>query len=329
MAGGLHRDSRVSTRASTSPSFREGRPADLRTTFDLSQIAVADTARRMGVQQVGSPGEEQLEREWERQRELLEFIVEGQGGRSWVCEDAGVIVGYARVCTFGEMEELTELMVHPDHQGRGIGRALLERCWPGSPSPEMGRVVVAAGAPADLSLYVDFGVMPTAGHWHLRARTAVYQESRSHERDVIEPAVHALESARAVGEWNRLEPPAIGHRRPQLHEFFSRRRTCLATVDEAAGRATALCWVGSRGDIGPAVAATPEELVPVVLAALDRVARTKEPETFGVFCATDSWWVLRRLRGLGFRVHWPSWVMASLPLPGLDRYLPTRPPQLL
>ncbi len=317
------------TASSTDLKFREGELADLRVTFELAQLAVADTARRMGVQRGAPPGEDELEQEWSRQRELLEFIVTVQGGRSWVCEDAGEIVGYGRVCRFGEMEELTELMVLPAHQGKGIGRALLERCWPGAPTPDMGRVVVAAGAPTDLSLYAGFGVMPTAGHWHLRARTADYQESRSQERDATEPAVHALEAARAVSEWNRLEPPAIGHRRPMLHEFFSRTRTCLAIMDEVTSRATALCWVGSRCDIGPAVAATPEELVPVVLAALDRVAKTQEPETFGVFCATDSWWVLRRLRGLGFRVHWPSWIMASVPLPGLDRYLPTRPPHLL
>ena len=72
-----------------------------------------------------------------------------------------------------------------------------------------------------------------------------------------------------------------------------------------------------------------QDLVPVVLAALDRVAMKQEPESFGVFCTTDSWWLLDRLRRLGFRVHWPSWVMCSVPLPGLDRYVPTRPPRLL
>jgi hypothetical protein len=48
-----------------------------------------------------------------------------------------------------------------------------------------------------------------------------------------------------------------------------------------------------------------------------------------VFCTTDSWWLLRRLRELGFRVFWPSWIMCSVPLPGLDRYLPTKPAYLL
>ena len=59
-------------------------------------------------------------------------------------------------------------------------------------------------------------------------------------------------------------------------------------MDGEGGRATALCWVSSDGDIGPAVAEGPRTLVPVVLTALDRVAKTQEPESLGVFCTTAS-----------------------------------------
>jgi hypothetical protein len=100
-------------------------------------------------------------------------------------------------------------------------------------------------------------------------------------------------------------------------------------MDGQGGEATALCWVSADGDIGPAVGEEAQDLVPVVLAALDRVATMQEPESVGVFCTTDSWWLLDRLRRLGFRVHWPGWVMSSVPLPGLDRYLATRPARLL
>jgi hypothetical protein len=219
-------------------------------------------------------------------------------------------------------------MVAPSHQGAGLGRVLLERCWPGAPTPELGRVVVATGAPSDLTLYTNFGVMPVAGHWHLRQRTGSYQEQRSQE-DVTGPGVHVLKPERAVSEWRRLEPPALGQDRQALHEFFARDRTCLASLDAATGEAQALCWVSSEGDIGPAVAAQPGDLVPVVLSALDRVAMTQEPDYLSVYASTLSWWLLRRLRSLGFVVYWPSWVMCSEPLPGLDRYMPTRPPHLL
>jgi hypothetical protein len=67
----------------------------------------------------------------------------------------------------------------------------------------------------------------------------------------------------------------------------------------------------------------------VVLAALDRVAKTQEPDALAVFSTTTSWHLLHRLRMLGFGVYWPSWIMSSVPLPGLDRYVPARPPFLL
>lgn len=315
--------------AATGYAYREGRARDLRTTFAISALAVHHTAKRMGLVDGAPPTAGQIEAEWRVQRELVEFVAAQPGGSYWICEDAGEPVGYARVCRCGEMEQLTELMVLPGHHGRGIGRALLERCFPHDPTPNLGRLVVAAGAPGDLTLYSDFGVMPVAGHWHLRASAADYAERRALELDSTDPAVHVLAGARAAAEWKALEPPAIGHRRPALHDFFARTRSCLATMDPATDSATGLCWVGPSGDVGPAVATSPPNLVPVVLAALDRVARTLEPPNFGVYCATDSWWLLRRLRKLGFKVHWPGWVMSSIPLPGLDRYLPMRPPHLL
>jgi GNAT superfamily N-acetyltransferase len=310
-------------------AFREGRARDLRETFSISAVAVHDTATRMGLLDALPPTAAQVDAEWEIQRDVLEFVAAQPGGCYWICEDEGRAIGYARVCRFGEMEQLTELMVLPDYHDRGIGRALLERCFPDPPTPDLGRLVVAAGAPGDLTLYTDFGVMPAAGHWHLRASASDYVERRTQESDGAEHDVHALEGERAIAEWKRLEPPAISHRRPQIHEFFARTRTCLATMDAETGNASALCWVGAGGDVGPAVATTPADLVPVVLGALDRVARTRDPAVFGVYCATDSWWLLRRLRRLGFRVYWPGWVMSSIPLPGLDRYMPMRPPHLL
>jgi GNAT superfamily N-acetyltransferase len=310
-------------------TFRDGSVADLETTFALSERAMHDSAVKQGVIPPGvTLSDAHISRDWARQRSIVEFIA-SQPGRYVVAENGEGPVGYARMVSFEGMEELTELMVLPDHQRRGIGRQLLDITWPGDPSPEIGRVVVATGSASDLSLYTEFGTMPVAGHWHMRQRAEVYLKHRAQESDTTDPGVHVLKADRAVTEWKRLEPSAIAHGRASLHEFFGRDRTCLATIDPSTGTATSLCWVSSDGDIGPAIAASPGELVPVVLAALDRVAMTQEPEHLSVFTTTLSWWLLRRLRTLGFSVYWPSWVMCSVPLPGLDRYMPTRPPHLL
>jgi GNAT superfamily N-acetyltransferase len=315
--------------ASAEITLREGSARDLADTFALAERAIHGVAVRQGVMAPGTePTEASIRTNWLRQRGTLEFLAAQPEGRYAIAESGDELVGFARVVRFGAMEELTELMVDPAHQGQGVGRALLDRCWPGDPTPDLGRIVVAAGAPSDLTLYPDFGVMPVTGHWHMRVRTARYLERRAQEVDVREPGTHVLEPGRAAAEWTRLEPHAVAHERPALHEFFARDRNCLATV-APDGHATGLCWVSSHAEIGPAVGAQPEDLVPVVLAALDRVAKTQEPEELSIFCTTIAWWLLRRLRGLGFRVYWPSWVMCSVPLPGLDRYVPTRPPHLL
>ena len=315
----------------TQLTFREGAVADLATTFELSEVAMHDVAVRQGVLPAGMLlPESQIDDDWRRQRGLVEFIAGQPDGRYVICEDGEGIVGYARVVRFGAVEQLTELMVKPSHQRQGIGRQLLEQCWPGDPTPELGRIVVAAGAPNDLTLYSEFGVMPVAGHWHMRARTEDYVPLRTAEVDMVEPGVHVLTPDRAVEEWCRLEPGAVGHERPELHEHFARERSCLALPGgDNSPQPIALCWVSSEGEIGPAVGATAGDLVPVILAALDRVAKTQEPETLSVFATSLSWWLLRRLRRLGFVVFWPSWVMCSEPLPGLDRYVPTRPPHVI
>jgi GNAT superfamily N-acetyltransferase len=311
-------------------TFRPGGPADLHAAFELGESAWDASRRARGL--LGPDegrGAEKLEADWQQARAFFEFVAAQPDGSFWIGEDDGAIVAYARMARFGAMDELTELWVAPSYAGQGIGRSLLERVWPESPTPELGRVVVTLGTPVDLSLYTEFGVMPVSGHWHMRHRVDQYLEQRAHEVDAAGPSVHGLTAQRAVEEWKRLEPAAIGHERPLLHDFFGRTRNSLALLDPDSGRARGLCWVSAEGDIGPAVAETPEDLVPVVLAALDLVAKSQEPETFGVFCTTDSWWLLDRLRRLGFHVHWPAWVMSSVPIPGLDRYVPTAPPRLL
>jgi GNAT superfamily N-acetyltransferase len=311
-------------------SFREGSISDLETTFSLGERAIHESAVKQGVIPPGEElTDESIREDWLKQRAIVEFIASQPGGRYVIAENGDGVAGYARVVHFDGMEELTELMVRTELQRHGIGRQLLETVWPGDPTPELGRAVVATGQASDLSLYTGFGVMPVAGHWHMRTRAEEYLAYRAQEIDTTDPGVHALKADRAVAEWKRLEPSAVAHGRPALHEFFGRDRTCLATIDPSSGEATSLCWVSSDGNIGPAVACSPGELVPVVLAALDRVAMTQEPRHLSVYTSTLSWWLLRRLRTLGFSVYWPSWVLCSVPLPGLDRYMPMRPPHLL
>jgi N-acetylglutamate synthase-like GNAT family acetyltransferase len=247
------------------------------------------------------------------------------GGRYWICEGPKHLAGYARVVTLGKVDQLTELMVAPDDQGSGIGRALLEHCFDEHRTGQLPRLVVATGAPRDLTLYTDFGFMPIAGHWHMRQSSDDYTAQR--RRAGGQGSVASVLSTRqALEAWQRLEPSVMGSFRLPLHEFFCSTRTCLA-VDDDGG--LAVCWVGTDGEIGPAVADCEQLLARVVVAALDWVAALNHVESLSVFCTSAAHVLIRELRLLGFSVYWPSWIMSSLALGRLETYLPTRPPHLL
>ena len=132
-----------------------------------------------------------------------------EGSCFLVCEDVDGIVGYVVTTRFPGMDEMAELWVAPSHAGRGVSRGLLERCWPTSPTPDLGRLVVAVGRPADLTLFTEFGVMPVSGHWHMRHRVDRYLENRAQEVDSTEPGVHVLRPtarSRSGAGWSR--PPS-------------------------------------------------------------------------------------------------------------------------
>src|SRR4051794_34773114 len=186
-------------------SLREGSPSDLQATFTLSDRTMHRLAIDQGYIEPGERSDAEVAESWGRYRGLVEFLDAQRERRYLIAENSSGPVAFARVVRFGAMEQLTDLMVSPSHQGEGLGRQLLKAIWPGDPSPALGRLVVATGAPRDLSLYTDSGVMPVAGHWHMRQTTTTYLERRSQETDATEAgSVVVLTDQRAVAEWKRL-----------------------------------------------------------------------------------------------------------------------------
>ena len=249
-----------------------------------------------------------------------------------VCEDGDELVGYARVARFGG----------DGRDDRAVGRA---RRTPGrGVEPRPARALLAGVAhararpagrggrarPRDLTLYTEFGVMPVAGHWHMRHRVRPSTWSAAPRRPTrpSRPCTCSRPTARSRSGSGSSRPRSA-HERPPLHEFFGRTRTCLATVDDAGDATGALLGQrptatsarrsgqnAERPDPGGARGARPggED------AGAGEPRRLLHHRRRGGCCD--------RLRRLGFRVYWPSWVMCSVPLPGLDRYLADAPRQI-
>ncbi len=109
-------------------SFREGRPGDLRATFELGEAAWDESRKARGLLPPDHRRDRaEIREQWDRARPFIEFVAAQPDGAYWICEDGDELVGYVRVARFGSMDELTELWVTPRYAGRGVGRALLER----------------------------------------------------------------------------------------------------------------------------------------------------------------------------------------------------------
>lgn len=83
-----------------------------------------------------------------------------KGGRIFLALDGGAVVGTAALLKGeGEDYELAKMAVEPGHQGRGIGRRLLERCLEEAATLKAGKIFLFSNTRlvAALKLYGKFG----------------------------------------------------------------------------------------------------------------------------------------------------------------------------
>ena len=226
------------------------------------------------------------------------------------------------------MDELTELWVGARRTPAGASAAaLLERCWPESPTPELGRRGRGRRAPrgpdALHRVRRDAGQRPLA---HAPPARTQYLERRAQEIDATEPRrarAHpgprrgGVEAARA-GRDRARAPAAARVLRPHAHlprhASTTTRQRHRALLGQRRRRHRPGGGEEARGPrAGGAGRARPRG-EDAGARELRRLLHHRRP---GGCCD--------RLRRLGFRVHWPGWVMCSVPLPGLDRYLADAP----
>jgi GNAT superfamily N-acetyltransferase len=80
--------------------------------------------------------------------------------RAWVAVDsAGTLVGFVLVDVVDDCAHIEQVSVHPDHQGAGIGRALLDRVrtWASSTGRRAVTLITFGAVPWNRPLYEHVG----------------------------------------------------------------------------------------------------------------------------------------------------------------------------
>jgi GNAT superfamily N-acetyltransferase len=211
--------------------------ADVPALDEVFRAAIGDVFRRHAFEPPNPPPEAFAA----QHRHLLRHDAE----RCFVAEDGGRVVAFAAALERGDTWFLSSLFVRPDHQGRGFGRALLERVW----GDERRRRLTLTDSiqPISNGLYARHGLVPTT------PLLALVGTPRVEDRDGLEPAAPTADALAA------LDLTAYGFDRSVDHAYWSGvgRGTVWLRGGEPASYSYVVdgAWVGPVGGVdGPAAA---------------------------------------------------------------------------
>jgi GNAT superfamily N-acetyltransferase len=154
---------------------------------------------------------------WEPDRRALFEHFAESSNESWVAEDDGEILGYARSILRGGVRQLTDFWVLPDKQSTGIGYQLLEKTFRSGRENE-GRVVVATTFGGAVACYLKSGLdvlCPVLEFVGAPGSTSVPTDIDA------APMVH---DAPTIAELNRIDRTILGFEREVDHLWFLKMR---------------------------------------------------------------------------------------------------------
>ena len=166
----------------------------------------------------------------------LRHLLAEDGERSLVALDGERLAGFSAAFARGDTWFLSALFILPEHQGRGVGRELLDRSWQGEYRRRM--TITDSIQPVSTGMYARRGLIPT---------TPILSFSGS-------PACDLPVDLEAVptepDTLTALDRNAYSFERASDHRFW-REHAAEANLWLLAGEPIAYAYVDDRGLIGP------------------------------------------------------------------------------
>jgi GNAT superfamily N-acetyltransferase len=306
--------SRSTRPAADELEYRPARREDLAACTRLWDVAIGDYVRRMN--QPWFPGElEPLER-------LLAHLLatDPHGFRVAVRRgDDAEPVAFVSAHRRGSLWFLAMLFVHPDVQGHGVGRALLEQVLP--PTADRGGLALAtatdSGQPISNALYAEYGIVPRVPVWRLIGRV-----DRPDALEPLPPGV-AVEVLRGVtdapAEVNAIDREVVGYERPDDHAFLLAEGRILVLY-RRAGRVVGYGYSSQVGRVGPLAALDAALLAPIGAHLLSIV---QPAGAYAAWVPGNAGPLTTMLLRAGLRFEpFPMLFCWSAPLADFERYVP-------
>lgn len=197
-------------------TYRPTTPDDTSALFAVFSESVTDLGARLGSTGItGGDDPDFLAGIWERRRPLWEHLQQ-TAVQSWLAEDDGKVLGYARSVLRDDVLELTEFFVLPGQQSAGVGRELLSRAFPAEGARR--RFIIATLDTRALARYMKTSVYPCFPICYL---------SRDPEPAVVETDLTfepITPDSDILAALDALDASILGYKRTVDHQWLMQNR---------------------------------------------------------------------------------------------------------
>jgi predicted acetyltransferase len=291
--------------------IRRAVPADARASFDVCMAAMADEFQRANLEWKMNP-----DAVWAGLQPTYRYLAE-HPAEWWVAESTAdrSIVGYARSLERGDLFELSEFFILPNHQSAGMGRELIERAFPIG----RGRIRLIL-ATLDERALARYYRADTVARFPM---AMLGGKPRATQSDELEVAAATLKD---VPELDAIERDVVGFSRAHEYRWLFEERE--AFLYRRGGRAVGFGFLGEVGQ-GP-VAALDADLQRAILLHLEGRAHARGLKDISFVVPAINEVAMNHLLGRGFRIQPPlNLLMSNEPFGKLDRFISYGPPLIL
>ncbi len=185
-------------------------------------------------------------RSWNEDRRSLFEHVDATKCQSWLAEEDGRIIGYARSILRDGMCQLTEFFILPGRQSAGIGRELIARAFDAVEADR--RTIIATTRAQAMARYLKSGVYPICPlvDFEKAPEPVEVETDLAAEEMTADPATLAI--------LDRIDQAVLGYRRTEDHRWLLTDRTgfLFRRNGEPAGYGYISNWGGPYAALDPA-----------------------------------------------------------------------------
>ena len=251
----------------------------------------------------------------------LAFWLKKDPGAFIVAETEDGIAGYSFSYLRGRLWYLADLFVLPGHQGKGIGKALIERTlgsWKGH-TIDNRAVITPAFNPVSASLYMQFEMLPRQPVYFASAPRIAVARSLGKERDG-QMQVDELAGSEAVRAADRMHQQVLGIPAGWQNEFFVKEQEARCLLFKKGGIPEGYGFIREDGRIGPLLVASESSFQSALEATL-RASAELDCEQITIFFPGTNPGAARTCAERGFRIGYPLLFMSSRSMGEWRNYL--------